>query len=138
MVSDFLDLLRCIHGSDIGIGPLGFHAESYVDRLDRDMRSKLARCNVDIFEEIEMLEKCMECMLIQIDIFTHAGRYEGLAYLRIFQVLCTAHHVLLHVHYYKRLREAQAEILMELYVLGSTVSYAHKLFGNRSCLSTSI
>ena len=68
LVTDFLTWHRPMHGNDIGICPLGFHAESYVDRLERDLRSKLAVRSPKIFEDTEIQEtdvddvaQCITC-----------------------------------------------------------------------------
>jgi len=138
LVTDFLSLLRRMHGNDTGICPLGFHAESYVDRLERDLRGKLAVSSAQIFEDIEILEKCLECMIAMREVFKTAKAEEIEAYVCICRVLCTVHHVRLHCSYYKKLREQQMNILQDMCVLGSTVSYAHKLGGEASCWSRGI
>jgi len=138
LVTDFLSLLRRMQGNDIGICPLGFHAESYVDRLDRDLRSKLAARAPKIFEDIEILETCLAYMTAMHEAVKTATPEEIEAYVCICRILCTLHHVRLHRSYYKQLREQQIGILQDMCVLGSTVAYAHKLCGQGSGWSHSV
>ena len=69
LVSDFLAQLRLLNCSDDGIAPLGFEAASNTDRLDRDMRSKLAQSDNPVFREVDRIEECIDAMLKQVALF---------------------------------------------------------------------
>ena len=131
-VLDFLSLVREIHGSTLNIGPLGFDAESWTDRLKVDLRNKVLLSGISIITVINNLEQCLGFTCSRAQYLKTSRVTELLAFLRIVKCLCTVHHVLLHRYYYTKLREKQASMLMNLCVVGSTVSYVRKLVGRRS------
>jgi len=122
----------------VDICPLGFHAEAYVDRLARNLRSKLGIRSPKTFGEIKILEKCLAYMIAMRKVFNTATAEEIEAYVCICRDLCTAHHIRMHRSYYKKLRKQQINILQDMCVLRSTVSYAHKLGDQGSGWSRSV
>jgi hypothetical protein len=135
MVSDFLCLVREIHGSSSGIAPLGFNANSWTDRLKDDLREKMLDEDEEIVPAIAWLEHCLLYMSSRAPFFACSPTQQMLHFLRIAKCLCSVHHVLLHRYYYTHLRQEQAKFLLELCVVGSTVSYGLKVAGGQSCWS---
>ena len=136
-VLDFLSQLRDLHGNAERIGPLGFDADSWTDRLQIDLQNKVLQSGIKIIDVINNVENCLHFLNTGAKGLTTFSPEERIAFLKIGKCVCTVHHVLLHRHYYTTVREQQTSILKKVYVLGSTVSYAHKLMGARSAWSKS-
>ena len=132
MVLDFLALLRRAWGSDEGIVPVGFHEHVAKDMLEDDVRRKLIRQNIDVCVTAKTLEGCLDYMMALLDLFRRASVHQSESYRLIIRTLCAVHHSFLHRSYYTEVRRKQDEMLLDTCILGSSVSYAHKLAGGGS------
>ena len=144
---DFLELARELHGCSEAIYPLGFASDSWTDRLKVDLRTKVLRTGLPIVKVIETLEKYLQFVRDRVLVFRTTNseypfkvsihsKYPFIrSCLDILKCLCTLHHVLLHRYYYTEIRSEQSTMLSNLCLVGSTVSYAHKLVGQRTCWS---
>lgn len=96
----------------------------------------MVQSGLPIVAVISSLEQSLNFMRTSEEHLKTSGVSQELAFLRI--LLCTMHHVILHRYYYTAVREKQASMLVDLCGIGSTVSYARKLVGERSCWSKAL
>ena len=138
MVQEFIARVREVQGSDEGIAPIGYDHVERKDRLDSYLRERLDKRNIPmeirarrVQKAVDFLQQYAEVMLKWECKETWTTCY------RIFKMVLSIHHTLLHNGYYVERRKAQVDELRRLTVIACTTATANRLNGGSNPWSES-